>query len=135
MRLDPLSRTRVSATALEIAAAIIGIVAAAGKIIEILGPLVSTYKNTPSNAAIVQTEIRDTSIILHALKELFDDLSKARWKRKRLLQCDQLVTTLAGGVLLFDELECTVKDLKSPSLALRHRLKWALEHICSHRSL
>jgi hypothetical protein len=89
--------------ALETAAAIIGILAAAGTAAEILAPVITAFGEAAKNAAAVLTETNHMRIILYALQEYLKDLSTSPRHRKELIQLDQLVVTLTDGVLLFDE--------------------------------
>lgn len=99
--------------ALETAAAIIGILAAAGKVAEILGPAVSAFRDVTKHAAAVLPEVNSSRIILSALQKYLDDLGNSPRKRKELIQVDQLICTLTDGVLIFSALEKLVVDLTS----------------------
>jgi hypothetical protein len=112
---------------LEVAAAIIGLIAAGGKVVEILAPAISALKDTGRSAAAVRTEVKLASILLAALQRLLDELDKLPRRRRELIQVDQLITTLADGVLLFDELECILQELGSPEQAIINRAKWAMK--------
>jgi hypothetical protein len=111
--------------ALETAAAIIGILAAAGTAVEILAPVVTAFGEAAKNAAAVLTEITHMRIILSALHEYLKDLSTSPRRRKELIQLDQLVATLTHGVLLFDELESLVERLSKGRDGGPSRLLWA----------
>jgi len=112
--------------ALEISAAIVGLLAAAGKVAETLGPMVSAFVQAPKYAQTILTELRHTETILSGLKSLSEELAKCpRWRRG-LIRVDQLAAVITDGVLLFSELEALVKrlgeDLKGYS---RSRTRWA----------
>lgn len=111
--------------ALEVSAAIIGILAAAGKVAETLGPVVSAFVDAPKHANTILIEVRYSRTILLGLQTLFDELSAVPQRRKQLIQIDQLVAALTDGVLLFSELESLVDKLGDPIDALLSRAKWA----------
>lgn len=115
--------------ALEVSAAIIGILAAAGKVAETLGPVVSAFVNAPKHARTIHTEVRYTRTILLGLQTLFDELNVVPQRRKRLIQIDQLVAALTDGVLLFSELEALVDGLGDPKDTLSNRARWARKDI------
>lgn len=110
---------------LEVAAAVIGILAAAGKVAEILGPVVSSLRNQTKNAAKVLSELNSSRTILEALQKYLDDLSTAPRNRKELISVDQLVTALTDGWLFFRELESLVVRLGNPDFVLPKRMQWA----------
>tara|TARA_R110002003_G_scaffold132_4_gene12389 strand:+ start:269 stop:1918 length:1650 start_codon:yes stop_codon:yes gene_type:complete len=109
---------------LEIAAAIIGIIAAAGKVLEVVSPMVSSFQNVDSLVATVHTETNQIRIILPGLKAMLDDLESMTSRRKAMIKVDQLLTTLTDGVLLFDELEFLVRNLSAHHSNVIHRAKW-----------
>ncbi|KAH7072537.1 hypothetical protein FB567DRAFT_538348 [Paraphoma chrysanthemicola] len=111
--------------ALETAAAIIGILAAAGTVAQILAPAITSFGDATKNAAAVLTEVNHMRIILSALQGYLEDLSTSSPHRKELIQLDQLVATLTDGVLLFDELETLVKRLSKSKDGNVSRLGWA----------
>jgi hypothetical protein len=61
-------------------------------------------------------------VSLHAL---FDNLSEAPQRRRKLIQVDQLIISLTDGVLLFSELEAFVTGLDCPSKSMSARIIWA----------
>jgi hypothetical protein len=111
--------------ALEVSAAIIGILAAAGKVAETLGPVVSAFVDAPKHSQTILTEVRYTRTILLGLQTLFDELCIVPRRRKELIQIDQLIAALTDGVLLFSELEALVDRLGDPKDALLSRARWA----------
>ncbi|KAH7072526.1 hypothetical protein FB567DRAFT_538318 [Paraphoma chrysanthemicola] len=113
--------------ALEVSAAIIGILAAAGKVAETLGPVVSAFAHAPSQAQTILTEVSHTKTILRGLQLLLDDLSTSSYRRRDLIKLDALVATLTDGVLLFSALEAIVNRLGTaePGMSIRSRAHWA----------
>jgi len=108
---------------LSVAASIVGIQGAAGKVIEILGPVVSALKDAKSPATIY-SEVNNSRIILSALQTFLNNLNTASRKRTALIQIDQLVAVLTDGVILFSELEALVLPLGT-SEHFRSRIQWA----------
>jgi hypothetical protein len=111
--------------ALETAASIIGILAAAGKIAETLGPIVSAFPDVTKHTASVLSEVNNSRIILAALQRYLDDLSMSPRLRRELIQVEQLVATLTDGVLLFSELEELVFRLTGATTV--NRMRWAMK--------
>lgn len=113
---------------LSIASAIVGILAAAGQVIKVLGPYVSAAKDTPMTAASVRSEVVNFRIILSAFQGLLDNLNITAGTRTGLVPIDDLIIVLTDGVLIFSELEASVSSLDAtgterPSLTLR--IQWA----------
>ncbi|KAF2824521.1 hypothetical protein CC86DRAFT_468617 [Ophiobolus disseminans] len=111
--------------ALETAAAVIGIIAAAGKVAETLGPVVSAFKDVTKNISAVLFEVDTSRLILFALLKYVDGLSIISYNRGELIQVEQLAVTITGGVLLFSELEALVIESVGSDLGLRTRIQWA----------
>lgn len=111
--------------ALEVSAAIIGILAAAGKVAESLGPIVHSFAEAPKHARAIHIEVRHSRTILLGLQTLFGELAIVSSRRKQLIQVDQLVAALTDGVLLFSELEALLGGMGDPAGALLNRMKWA----------
>ncbi|KAF3052880.1 hypothetical protein E8E11_010941 [Didymella keratinophila] len=111
--------------ALELAAAIIGILAAVGKVAETLGSFVSAYKGAPKAANIVLAEVNSSRVILGSLQNLLDDLGTSSPKRKQLIRLEHLVATLTDGLYLFSELEALIVELRDPNDSITKRIQWA----------
>src|SRR2546423_7396138 len=110
---------------LSAAASIVGILAAAGKVIEILGPVVAALKDASKSATTTYSEVNNSRIILSALQTLLNNLNTASRKRTALIPIDQLVAVLTDGVILFSELEALVLPLGTSSGHVRSRIQWA----------
>jgi hypothetical protein len=108
-----------------VATSIVGILAAAGKVVKILGPVISTLKNKTQSVATICSEVENTRIILLALQTLLDDLNTAPRKRRELIQIGQLIAALTDGVLIFSELEALVLQLGTSTENWQTRIQWA----------
>jgi hypothetical protein len=112
--------------ALEIAASIIGILAAAGKVAETLGPVVSAFQDVTKHVACVLSEVNNLRIILSALQTYLSDLIMSSRLCKELIQVDQLVAALTDGVLRFSELEALVLRQIGTARREPNRMRWAM---------
>ncbi|KAL1600827.1 hypothetical protein SLS60_007215 [Paraconiothyrium brasiliense] len=110
---------------LSVVSAIIGIIAAAGKVAELLEPLVSSVKDAKNNAREIQDQVEESRAILQALQKLFDDLEQSPRRRRELIQIDQLRATLCDGIVIFSDLEPLVVQLRTSNESLRSRVQWA----------
>lgn len=112
---------------LSVTASIVGILAAAGKISELLHFVVSTAKEAPGVVTALIVEINDVRAAVQSLQGLLEDIPLAPPRRTALIQLDQLIVTLTESVLTFSELESIVAPLvvpKGETFTLRARLKW-----------
>ncbi|KAI8306702.1 Modin [Colletotrichum sp. SAR11_59] len=96
---------------LSIASSIVGILAAAGKITDILGPYISAVRETPRIAASVHSEVVGSRIILSALHGLLQTLSAASRSRTLLVPIDDLIAVFTNGVLIFSDLESSITPI------------------------
>ncbi|KAL2883097.1 hypothetical protein SGCOL_001284 [Colletotrichum sp. CLE4] len=110
---------------LSIASSIVGILAAAGKVIEILGPYMSAVKDTPKIAVSVHTEVISSRIILSSLHGLLENLGVASRSRTSLVPIDDLITVFTNGVLIFSELERSVSPMNLAGInGIKLRMQW-----------
>lgn len=112
------------AEALGVVASVIGIVAAAGKVVELLNGSAPGLVSLRPNAKALLTEARDTEIILQTLQGLLLAPSLALSQRKDLISIEHLVTLLTSGVQFFSELESLLKRLGEPMNEFKSRLQW-----------
>lgn len=105
-------------------ASVVGIVAAAGKVAELLSNAVPGLTKLQSNAAALLSETESTKIVLGSLQRLLEDLDGVAIERRDMVLIDQIVTLLTTGVLLFSELENLVSKLGLPRKGLRSRTRW-----------
>jgi hypothetical protein len=114
--------------ALEVSAAIIGILAAARKVAETLPtgrPNSVGVCPGSKHAQSIIVEIEHTRTILRSLKGLFEELATVPRRRRKLVPLDQLITALTNGVLIFSELEGLANQLGDPNDAVSSRTRWA----------
>jgi len=114
---------------LSTAASIIGILAAAGKVVEIIGPIAINVKDTPRILTALHTEVTGIQVVLSSLQRLLDNLSDAPPARTSLIRLDQVIITLTDAVLAFSELQSflqTLGMLEGQSLSISARLRLAI---------
>lgn len=112
---------------LSVAASIVGILAAASKIYELLHTVVSSAKEAPHVVTALMVEVDHVRLAFESLQGLLLDLSSAPPRRTAMVQVDRLIVTLTETVLTFSELETVVAPLVVPQgqrFTLRTRLKW-----------
>ncbi|KAL6705198.1 hypothetical protein ACN47E_007158 [Coniothyrium glycines] len=112
---------------LSVTASIVGILAAAGKIAELLHGTISTAKDAPRVVISLACEVQEVRTALSSLQILLADLSSSQTHRAALIQIDQLIVTLTDSVLTFSELETAIAPyiaLQGAKVPLRARLKW-----------
>ena len=110
---------------LSVGTAILGIIIAAGKVAEILGPLVSSVKNANNTVRAIRDQAGESHIILLALQKLLDNLEQSPRPRRELIQVHQLKATLCDGLAIFSNLEPLVVQLSSLNEGLLSRVQWA----------
>ena len=117
---------------LSVAASIIGILAAAGKVAEIVQPLVSSSAVASQLARQVYNEVSSIRTVLTSLKAVLQDLATPLGRanaRACYVQIDSLVVLFTDGTLLFSELEALLQPFKLPAtgtvqLLFRERALW-----------
>ncbi|RMJ17165.1 hypothetical protein CDV36_003151 [Fusarium kuroshium] len=106
---------------LSIAASVVGLVAAAGKVYGVLSNFVSTAADAPSSAASVLMTVDQMKMTLSSVQSLIDSIESLDPSRKALIQLDHLSIVITHSVLTISELE----SLVCPKDGLMHRLRWA----------
>jgi hypothetical protein len=112
---------------LSVTAGIVGILAAAAKVGEVLHSTISTAKEAPHVLRTFASEVQEVQAALSSLQILLADLSSTPTHRTALIQLDQLIVTLTESVLTFSELETAIAPFLVPhgaKIPLRSRLKW-----------
>ncbi|KAI0428692.1 hypothetical protein F5Y09DRAFT_279266 [Xylaria sp. FL1042] len=96
---------------LSVASAVAGLLTAAHEVVKLLGPYISASRKTPAIAVHVRDEAESTRAVLVGLQTLVQELTKEVPRGGSLVNVDQVVIILTGGVLLFAELEGAVRSL------------------------
>jgi hypothetical protein len=112
---------------LSVTASIVGILAAAAKVGELLQGTISSAKDAPRVLVSLASEVQQVRAALSSLQTLLADLSSTQSHRTALIQIDQLIVTLTDSVLTFSELETAIAPFVAPEGAkvpLRARLRW-----------
>lgn len=109
----------------DVAASIIGIIAAAGKVAETLGPIISVLKDVNKHTITILSEVNASRAILSQLGGYLEDLEALPEPRKDLIPLQNLVTTFTDGILLFSELEELVCRLDRVKGTVPKRVKTA----------
>ena len=107
---------------LSVAASIIGLLTAAGKIHGLLETL-SSIRNAPTTILDAQREIRHTEIALRALQRFLQRLDPAN-PRLGLIQVDELRIVLADAMLVFSSFESILQLLASLA-RVRVTISWS----------
>jgi len=94
---------------LSVAASIVGLLTAAGKIHALLETL-SSIRNAPSTIREAQRETRHTEIALRSLHRFLHRLDPAN-PRLELIQVDELRVVLADAMLIFSSFESILQSL------------------------
>ena len=110
---------------LSIAAGAVGLLTAATQISLLLMKLIKESRCAPNQARTVLTEVNDTANILSQLQFFLLGVDTSDKSRASLIQVEQVVVTLTGCVLTFSELEVLLNELKSGSMNMVDRFKWA----------
>lgn len=116
---------------LSVAASIVGILAAAAKIVEIVQPFISDVSNAPKIALTIHTKVSHIQLVLKSLRDFLQNLATPSSSgRASFVQVDHIIILFTDGVILFSELEFLLSPLKLPNdshpqTRLRQRMLWA----------
>lgn len=112
---------------LSITASIVGILAAAGKIGEILNSTISSAIDAPKVFSALRTENEEVRAALSSLYDLLQDLTVSPVHRTSMIQLEQLIATLTGTVLTFSELETLITPFMindASKITVWMRMQW-----------
>jgi hypothetical protein len=107
-----------------IVASVVGIIAAAGKVAELLNSAAPSFTQLQPNAIALSTEVSSTEMVLSALQGLLLTPDLVPEERRDMVQLSQLVTLLTNGALLLSDMEALVTKLGKPVDVLRSRIRW-----------
>lgn len=112
---------------LSIAASVAGLLAVSSKVIFGLTTFASAIMHTPKSLQRVVAEVGAVNCILGEVQRLVSwrsDEERPNNPRLGSIQLDHLVTTLAGCVLIFSELEKHIDDLVGAESGSKPRILW-----------
>lgn len=109
---------------LSVAASVVGLLMAGGKIATLLQRLI----NKPSIAQTVGVEIDHFVVVLTRLRPFVLGASSADQSRTSMIEVQQIQIILTGCVLTVSELQAAVERLSQPTggVGIRSRVRWAL---------
>jgi hypothetical protein len=129
---------------LSVAASVVGLMGAAGKMTTLLHSLVTKARHAPVLAKAILTEITAITAALAQLQSYVLGNSEADPTRSSLLFLDQVLTALSGCVITYSELEAIIDSIHiSSTSGYFDRMKWSLkesaifvivERLQSHKS-
>lgn len=93
---------------LSVAASIVGILAASGKLYELIHTFVTTTKDAPQSLVTLDVETRQMRAVLSRLEILLHGLFSASLRRREMVQIDDLIATLTDTVNVYSELDALI---------------------------
>ena len=113
---------------LSVAASVVGLLGAAGKITSVLHGFVTKIKDAPSLARTVVIEVADITAALGQLQAYVLGTASANPARSNLILLEQVLVTLSGCVATYSELEAAVDSLNiSIDMGIFDRAVWTLK--------
>jgi hypothetical protein len=110
---------------LSVAASVVGLLAAGGKVTSLLFTVITKCKETPDLLRSIMWEVGDISTALGSLQDFVSSRAKAASERGNLIQLDQLLTTLTGCVTTYSDLQFILEGLDiSEEMGTFNRIKW-----------
>ena len=110
---------------LSVAASVVGLLAAAGKMAQLLRKL-TAMADAPALARVVLAEMNDTTAALSQLQEYLNGTNHVNSDRKKFILLEHVVATLTGAVTTYSELEAIIIAIRiDPAMSAFDRLKWS----------
>jgi hypothetical protein len=109
---------------ISITSSIIGIVAAAAKVVQLLRQIGQAVEFAQPAARALISEVHNSTLVLTALQIIFEDPDAIPFRRRDLIHLDQLITTFTNGVLVFSELEAFLLGLGAAEGVMPLRKTW-----------
>ncbi|KAI1278225.1 hypothetical protein F5Y07DRAFT_361115 [Xylaria sp. FL0933] len=110
---------------LSVAASVVGLLAAGGKVTSLLFTVITKCKDSPSLARSILFEVADISAALGQLQDFLIDRTKATPERGNLILLDQLLTTLTGCVTTYSDIQFILTGMNiSEDMGAFDRIKW-----------
>lgn len=107
-----------------VVASVVGIVAAAGKVAELISNGAPGLTELQPNAKALAVEVASLRFVLGSLQKLVLNPSVIPETRRGMVQFDELVVLLTTGVHAFSDLEALVSKLGPPTCEFSSRLRW-----------
>ncbi|KAF4994839.1 hypothetical protein FGRMN_5528 [Fusarium graminum] len=105
---------------LSIAASVVGLMGAAGKICGVLSKFINSTVDAPNSAAAALQDVEHMNLTLYSVQSLVESLDSISASRKRLIQLDHLSIVITHSVLTISELESII----CRDDGLMNRLRW-----------
>lgn len=113
---------------LSVAASVVGLLAAGGKLTSMLSAVVTKCQDSPSAARIIVSEVADISAALGQLQDFLSRPGLYRPKRGSLNMLDQLPTMLTGCVMTYSDVAYILEGLNiSEDMGTFDRLRWKMQ--------
>jgi hypothetical protein len=115
---------------LSVAASVVGILAAAGKVLGIL----SDVADAPQSVKDLRSEVEDIRLIFSSLAIFLDRLEQLDHRRSIFIQLGDFVAILTRTVITFSELETLVQPFcTTRRMAMRQRVTWRWQQTAAKR--
>ncbi|KAH0538887.1 hypothetical protein FGG08_004543 [Glutinoglossum americanum] len=112
---------------LSVAASVVGLLIAAGKMAQSLKQLTS-LADAPSSAKAVLTEMSDMAAALEHLQDYLNGTTSVPAGRGQFILLEHVVVTLTGCVTTYSELELIIDSVHvDPEMGAFDRIKWAVK--------
>ncbi|KAI0505200.1 hypothetical protein F5B22DRAFT_533052 [Xylaria bambusicola] len=113
---------------LSVAASIVGLLAAGGKVTSLLFTVISKCQDSPALARGILFEVADISAALGQLQDYLSNRLKANSERGNLIMLDQLLTTLTGCVTTYSDIQFILTGLNiNEDMRTFDRIRWMRE--------
>ncbi|KAI0421682.1 hypothetical protein F5X98DRAFT_329061 [Xylaria grammica] len=110
---------------LSVAASVVGLIAAGGKVAALLCKVVDKYKDSEALAESILLEVEGVSTALGHLQSFLRDGAEAAPERGNLILLDQVLTTLTGCVTTYSDIQFILAGLNiSENTGTFNRVKW-----------
>ena len=110
---------------LSVAASVVGLLAAGGKVTSLLFAIITSCKDSPELARSIMWEVADISAALGHLQDFVGGRTAATSERGSLILLDQLLTTLTGCVTTYSDLQSMLVRLNiSEDMGTFDRIQW-----------
>lgn len=118
---------------LSVAASVVGLLTAAGKVYTLLDGLVASIKNAPKSMQEAQNEVKHIEVALYSLQRFVLQLDLTKPQRRALIPVYDLTAMLADAMMSFSEFESTLQLLATQN-QVRTVINWAnyKKHIDEH---